>query len=291
MQEFETNVVFTCPRCGEVSRTVVPVPEPDWTSAENPSELYSEDQTEVVCSECSITLEAYVYNSAGVCTVSLNEYPNTPVEADHAHFSPEEDDWFAAEIAEDPLDVFMDSHHQIGDFLADHGHESDGAHLVNRMLFVQQVSALEAYLADTLIKAAVEKHGVLAKLIEGDRELSAQKFTLAEIASSPNLVEEKVTAYLRSIVYHNLARVDALYSIAFGLRILDERPRNALLMEAIGHRHDCVHRNGRDKDGNLLTVFTKDYIARIGAAMRQLVKSIDDAVWGAPLLFLGDDRF
>lgn len=291
MQEFETNVSFTCPRCNEVSRSVVPVPEPDWANAENPSDLYSEDQTEVVCQQCGTTFDAYVYNSGGVCTVTLNEFPDTQIDADHARFSPEEDDWLDADVAQDPFDIFMNSHHQIGDFLDEHGHETDGGHLVNRMLFVQQVSALEAYLADTLLKAVVEKRGVLAKLIAGDRELNAQKFTLAEIASTPNLVEEKVTAYLRSIVYHNLARVDALYRLAFGLRILDEKPTNALLVEAIRHRHDCVHRNGRDKDGALLTVFTKDYIGQIGAAMRQLVKRIDDEVWGMRVLFLSEGRF
>jgi hypothetical protein len=42
------------------------------------------------------------------------------------------------------------------------------------------------------------------------------------------------------------------------------------------HRHDCVHRNGFDKDGNRLFIFTKEYIEEIATLMRALVRRINE---------------
>lgn len=72
-----------------------------------------------------------------------------------AFFSPEEQDWLEHETRGDPYAFFNESYREAAQVLAEHGGEA-GAHLVNRMVFAQQVSALEAYLGDTLM------HGVTA---------------------------------------------------------------------------------------------------------------------------------
>lgn len=43
-------------------------------------------------------------------------------------------------------------------------------------------------------------------------------------------------------------------------------------------RHDCVHRNGFNKDGEKLTNFTKAYVAEIADAFRKVVHRIDLAL-------------
>jgi hypothetical protein len=281
LQRFETDVQFDCPVCGKFSKTAVEVPEPNWGAAEKMSELTSEDQTEVVCNECETVFPAYVYNSAGSCDVTLDDYPDTQISADMAFFSPEEDEWLDNEVAADPHAIFVDSFNKTGEILAAHGGE-DGGHLINRMVFAQQVSALEAYLGDTLIKAVQAKPEALARLVAADKDLNAEKFTLADIASNPGLLGEKVGAYLRAILYHNLGKVDFLYRTALDVRVLGDKADNALLLQAIKHRHDCVHRNGMDKDGNQLTVFTKAHVQDVANAMRTLIDRIETEVWGTP---------
>ncbi len=202
--------------------------------------------------------------------------------ADMAFFSPEEDEWLDNEVAADPHAIFVDSFNKTGEILATHGGE-DGGHLINRMVFAQQVSALEAYLGDTLIKAVQAKPEALARLVAADKDLNAEKFTLADIAANPGLLGEKVAAYLRAILYHNLAKVDFLYRTALDVRVLGDKANNALLLQAIRHRHDCVHRNGMDKDGNHLTVFTKAHVQDVANAMRTLVDRIETEVWGTPV--------
>jgi len=281
LQRFETDVQFECPACGKLARTAVGIPEPNWDAAEKMSELTSDDHTEVICNECEAAFPAYVYNSAGNCDVTLDDYPDTHVSADMAFFSPEEDEWLDKEVAADPHVIFMDSFRETGEILIAHGGE-DGGQLINRMVFAQQVSALEAYLGDTLIKGVQAKPDALTRLVAADKDLNAEKFTLADIAGNPGLLGEKVAAYLRTILYHNLAKVDFLYRTALNVRVLGDKADNGLLLQAIKHRHDCVHRNGMDKDGNRLTVFTKAYVQRVADAMRILVDRIEAEVLGPP---------
>ena len=144
------------------------------------------------------------------------------------------------------------------------------------------MTALETYFGDTLFKAVMgERTQALERLIEGIRDLNKEKFTLTDIISSRDIVAEKVTDYLRhSILYHDLPRVDCLYRAALDVHVLGEKAENDKLLKAIEYRHDCVHRNGRDNEGNQLTVFTKAYIEEIAAVMRSLVDRIDRAIHG-----------
>jgi hypothetical protein len=187
---------------------------------------------------------------------------------------PEPDVWTDYDLPDSPFTIFMDSYHHTGDLLADSGSEV-GAHLVNRMIFSHQVTALEAYLGDTLTKAVLMYRAAMARLMTNDAELSKERFSLAEIASDPGLVETRIREYLRTILYHNLAKVDFLYNTALGIRILGLVRDKALLFKAIMQRHDCVHRNGLDKNGQRLDVFTKRYVQDTADLIKAFVMEIE----------------
>ncbi len=275
MQRFETNVSFECPKCGEIANTAVEVPEPDWTGAERFSDLNSEGATEVVCNKCKTDFPASVTNSAGSCDVVLDDHPDVYLSCDMAFFSPEEEDWLELETKGDPYAFFNESHRQAAQVLAEHGGDA-GAHLVNRMVFAQQVSALEAYLGDTLMRGVEANKDALQRLIETDKELLAEKVTLAEIAKNPDLLKDRVKSHLRGVLYHNLQKVDFLYRTAFSIRILGSKDENAHLLQAIQQRHHCVHRNGMDQDGNRLTVFTPQYVQQTADRMKALVDRVQN---------------
>ncbi len=190
---------------------------------------------------------------------------------------PEPDEWLDYTVPDDPFTIFMDSYHHTGDLLADHG-KDNGGHLLNRMVFSHQVTALEAYLGDTLLKEVMADTGAMQRLIDQDDDLAKEKFTLAEISKEAGLVERKVREHLRSILYHNLAKVDVLYNIALGVRILTLAGDKKSLFKAVLLRHDCVHRNGFDKDGNELKVFTKAFVQNTADLINAFVEDIEKAV-------------
>jgi hypothetical protein len=193
------------------------------------------------------------------------------------HGEPEPDEWLDYIPPDNPFTIFMSSYHHTGDLLADHGKE-DGGHLLNRMVFSHQVTALEAYLGDTLINHVIADAAAAERLIDQDDDLTKEKFTLAEIAKDPGLVERRVREHLRSILYHNLAKVDVLYNIALGVRILNLATDKSRLFKSIMLRHDCVHRNGFDKNDNEVRVFTKAFVQDTADLIKSFVKSVEQAI-------------
>lgn len=197
------------------------------------------------------------------------------------HEAPETDDWLDYSTPDDPFGIFMDSYHHTGDLLADYGKDF-GGFLINRMMFSHQITAMEAYLGDTLINAVMSDHAVMQRLIEHDNELVKEKFTLVEISKEPGLVKRKVREHLRSVLYHNLAKVDALYNVALGFRILDEVDDKERLFKAVTLRHDCVHRNGFDKEGHQLQIFTKEFVQSTADLIRAFIERVERAVRNRP---------
>ena len=189
----------------------------------------------------------------------------------------EPDIWVDYDPPDDPLTIFMDSYHSTSDLLENYGTDH-GADLINRMIFSQHIAALEAYLGDTLIKAVLSDRDAKQRLMSRDTELLKARFSLVEIAQESDLVDRRIREYLRSILFHNLAKVDFLYDTALGITILNLVSDKARLFEVIQFRHDCVHRNGADKDGNKLTVFTKQYVQTIADLIKHFVEKIEVAL-------------
>lgn len=156
----------------------------------------------------------------------------------------------------------------------DHG-KDDGHYLLNRMIFSHQITALESYLSDRLLRAVLDTREAMNRLMAHDKELSQKKFTLAQIAAEPDLVKNTVQRHLRSIVYHNLDRVDALYRIAFDVKIVDLIGDAAALFRAIKLRHDCVHRNGFDDRGIKLNIFTIEFGQKVATDIMAFVGRVE----------------
>ncbi|MGV2981966.1 hypothetical protein ACERNI_17495 [Camelimonas sp. ID_303_24] len=193
------------------------------------------------------------------------------------HAEPEPDDWLDYEAPANPYRVFMNSYHQTGDLLADHGGVR-GDHILNRMIFSQQITALEAYLGDTLLNEVMSDKEAMQRLIDKDEDLAREKFTLSEVSKDPGLVEREVRTHLRKVMYHNLKKVDVLYNIALGVRILNLASDKGRLFKAVLLRHDCVHRNGFDKDGTEIDVFTQAFVQDTADLIKAFVESIQKAV-------------
>jgi hypothetical protein len=117
----------------------------------------------------------------------------------------------------------------------------------------------------------MKDNDAMKRLVIANKDMASQKYTIADVISNPNFVLDRVTDYLRSILYHNLAKVDVLYRLALKVQVLDERVDRDRLFQAVEYRHDCIHRNGMSKDGKRQTAFTKAYIREVADHMCALV--------------------
>lgn len=187
------------------------------------------------------------------------------------------EEWVDWNRPEDPLTIHTDSYYHTGDILADYdNHHSK--EIVSRLVFAHQVSALEAYLSDTLINQVMNDDEALSRLLISDPELIKAKFTLTEILANEDFVKKKVRIHLRGLMYHNLAKVERLYKSTLGIEIFAPNLERNEIFKAIEYRHDCIHRNGFDKDGEKLEVFTKEYVQGIADKLQSMVNHVESQI-------------
>jgi hypothetical protein len=282
MAATKTPVSFICPECNQAVETMVDAPAVEWGGAESASDVFAEDQTEVTCNHCKTEFPVRVQTVAYGCEVTLDDYPNTEVEAGYPFDTEPDDDWYDRDVPASPYEHFTDAYHHLGHLLAQITGEArkiyvppSSLELFNRMVFTQGIAALEAYLGDTLKNGVLgSAHSTRAMLV-GDNELKAMSISLADIAANPKIVQDTVAKHLSGLIYHNLAKVNKLYKIAFGINIWPSKGASDKMYVAVEWRHHCVHRNGKDKDGNLLTGITREYVDDILDTARDMVIHIE----------------
>jgi len=281
-----TTARFKCPECNESVEVEVEVPEVDW-NVEPLADSISEDDADIECPACGSVFTALVQNSPSHCLVEIYDHPNVKVEADDAAFATSEDpeadqDWLNSSTPADPYGIFRDTCYHLEDVLAEYGEGGRGvlyhsAALINRMTFAQSVSALEAYLGDTLVNAVMKRPEAMRRMVLKDAELSEQKLTLAQVLDNKESVANRVEDYLRGLLYHNLAKIEVIYKIALGAEILPDKELKARLFRAMSVRHDIVHRNGKSKDGEAVRLPSAD-VARAIADIRAFVDHVQRSV-------------
>ena len=189
-----------------------------------------------------------------------------------------EDRWGEYDIPEDTFSIFMKSYNDTCDLLKKHG-EDDGGGVLNRMLFVHQITAMEAYLCDTLINKVMGDSDAQERLMTKHDKLKEKKFTLSEIAKEKKFVEAQIRKYLLdSVLYHRIKDVNNLYDVALKINILNFLEEKRSFEEAIKLRHHCIHRNGFDKDGNKLESFTKLFVQDTADMIKVFVEKIEQEI-------------
>lgn len=271
---YQTDAEFVCPICTRRSVSSVAVPTPGVFGQKS---LEAEGDVEVQCMHCDVELSAYAYVGPFYCRIELTDHPATQVAANVPIYL-EDEGWEDFDPPENPYSIFADSDRQLVELLFDQGSSIDGSNLINRLVFAHYIAAMEAFLADTLLNAVEASEETFSRLID-TADLNREKFTLSDIAKKPDLVKASVRKYIRDIQWHNLAKADALYKVVLQIDLFGILgDRKELLFRAVQQRHDCVHRNGFDVDGNRLDAFTEEYIKRVAEAVRFLVGTVEGHV-------------
>lgn len=269
MQRFTSTSVWGCSECGQENRQEIDVPELDF-SADKSSDMATSDWIEIVCDKCGTTFTGHVYVNVGEASFEIEEPTEFSFSGDMPMYEPEED----YEPAEDPYSIATEALGHLGDMVGAAGPAND-PQFINRLVFAGAISSLEAYLGDTLINAVQERADIRDALLRNHKELGAISATAAELAEDPDIITKRLIAELRGYLYHNMLRVMALYQGAFAISIVPSKAERDVLFHAMPRRHDCVHRNGRNPQGEKLTVFTDEYVREVIAAISSVVKHIE----------------
>ncbi len=177
-------------------------------------------------------------------------------------------------VPDEPFARYRNSIERLDEIAENSKHLNDYP-MFHRMMLVQHVAILEAYLADRLITLVTAFPDIRRSLVLNHQPLKAQKYPLEAIVGNPDLVTQKITSYLKSLLYHELVLISEVYRAALSVDILANEPSATALKEAMIERHHCVHRDGKDNDGRVLTQIDASYTAGLRDNSVALVNHIE----------------
>lgn len=273
LERCEAELRFECELCHKEQTAFVAFYLEDMGSGEDSPPLSGDGETVLICQNCGHQHDvAYdVFGNSGRFFVGNDKLINS----DNVFVSPDPYPWLDTDISEYPFYIYRSSVFESIDLLNNHG-DDIAPTLINRMVFVHQFSAFEAYIADKMINVIKDDNKALVRLVSKDRNLSSVKIPLRDIASGNASAVDHAVKYLRSIQYHNLGLVDFLCRIIVERSIFENKDVMEFLHRAVNIRHDCVHRNGANHDGIVSPNLTRSYVKEVSEKFSSIVSMIEN---------------
>jgi hypothetical protein len=228
-------MTFGCHRLSfwaEISETIEEVPGYD-VMADRESEAQGFAEQVVECSECVGQFTVNVRNTGAFVVAELAEGEAIVSVVDDTIHDP--DDQWGVEayqrenLPTDPAKIFKSATYDLDHIGAEmEVRGSIGA--LDRMLLVQYFSAIEAYLADRLIRLVLDDPEATSALVKGNKEWVTDTIGVVELASNPDAFRNWVQARPREWMYHNFVKIDLYYRSALGSTIFPDETTKRTLM-------------------------------------------------------------
>ena len=145
---------------------------------------------------------------------------------------------------------------------------------LNKLLYINLIFSLEAYLAETFIFNITENDSFLRNFIKSTPKFQKEKITISSIFDEIEKIEEKAQSYLINMVWHNIAKVKSMFKHTLNVSFQDDI---SWLTAAINKRHDIVHRNGKTKDGIEIHIDINE-VKELKTKLEALVLHIDNQI-------------
>ena len=114
------------------------------------------------------------------------------------------------------------------------------------LIFVNGIAIMETFLLDYFLQIIMNYEIIKTKFICTTKEFKAKKINFSEILSEYEKIDKTIRNYLTGLTWHNLPKVNALYRDTFDI---DLSKHIEPIVQAVKIRHDIVHRNGKNKNG------------------------------------------
>lgn len=144
--------------------------------------------------------------------------------------------------------------------------ESDNP-VIQRMIFSTVISAMEAYLSDTLKRNVFNRDGVKRRFVKTYKNFSNDALTGSDVFDYLDKLDGKIKYYIdKKMSFHDTQLIDSIYTKVLHCKI--DKDKLKQLSSFVDKRHDIVHRNGKDKDSNVHDISQKD--------VRVLIRVVND---------------
>lgn len=263
----EITVSFVCP-CGAFVEETISADGPD-LAAERHQDSYRESWETLFCDGCTKDFEVHIQSAIFETTVSVAGAVDLAWEV-----LPEPCDFEVWEIeSTTQLEMYKKVTKDIVALLSiDIPLETQST--LHNMAYAQVVTAVEAYLSGIFIHTVIKSENLIRKLVESDPELAKRQFSLKEIFTQWAELKMLVARYLKDLIFHDIKKVKPMYQSVLGIDFGDV----SWLFRAVLIRHDCVHRNGFDKEGKQNEI-DKKAILELVVNCTGLVSAIEEEIY------------
>ena len=281
MENYEwefTGVSFKCPACsdGDSGTVEVPVIYEGMDEVDMPVSVmcdYCDTEFDGIINvdwnESNITLDEFQH--IGTVSQPVRGFQDTP-DIDWEDLYPPSQD----QSDDRPYTLLIEDLNSIGRLVAQSEALADQK-IMLRMLLVQTVTALETFLGDTLLMEVNSKEEAQKRLLmNNDLEIGTTKILLKDTFLVENFALQRLMQALKAVSYHNIRKVHKLYLCGLGLDITPGADDLKVINNSILVRHDCVHRNGRAKDSDLVNLIDRPQIEELIESIKAMANKIDD---------------
>ncbi|HBK41548.1 MAG TPA: hypothetical protein DDZ57_08285 [Porphyromonadaceae bacterium] len=149
----------------------------------------------------------------------------------------------------------------------------DNGQLLQRILFANVYSSMEAFLQDTCMYYLRRDQRFKETFLKSQESLSKEKIYLSEIFDKISRVDYKIQNAVENTVFHRLSQeICPLFKNTFGIAFPDYK----YIDDNLTIRHDIVHRNGCSKDKSKFHIISKDQLYELIEKVDKFVHALFD---------------
>ena len=246
------DISLNCPKCGELLEERVYIPSPDFLSEKDTfSGTRNDDPFEISCS-CGFSVNGIATGSSCGCFIYLYIDDDYQVNIDENY---DDYEWYDNSKNKDPYASFtndMEKVYQL--FLKREKLEGCEDFFIN-LLYSNLVTCLEVFLSDTLASNIFSQKEFYDKFVKTYKPFIETKISLNTIIDRYLKLDKTVKQSLSEIMYHNIPKVSQIYEQVLGIKFSSF----AEIQRIVVKRHDLVHRNGKDRNGDVISISEKDF--------------------------------
>lgn len=253
------------------------IPSPDYTAdtARDSSVMESENFD---CPSCDRNFEVTIYSSYAGADVELDIEEDSLLEI-IPHYNAEYEEYIDEEIERvlEEKEYFANFNQGTNDL--DQIVKLDANDEIRKILlynaYAGLVTHLEAYLYGVFVKKILTDRTSYKDFIEKFLDFKTEKFTLNQFFEVKATLDKKVKKALSELMYHNLHKIKPIAEKVFKIAV----PDISEIMKIVNLRHDIVHRNGKNMDGEEIAISVESYkVAR--DLISQFVEEFENQVHG-----------
>ena len=271
------DISLYCPHCGSLMEERIGIPAPNYLSERDSfSGTRNDEFFEMSCS-CGFCISGQATGSYSGNYIYLNgineDYPVTFDEKNVEYDEFDEFDWIQDTNGSEYFESFKNSLKEIKDIQSISVLADETNTTLNKMLYSQLVTCLEVYLSSALVSNLFSKKEFYIRFVESYLPFQKTTIQLSKVFETYSNMDSIIKKELGSIIFHNIPKVSCIYKGVFGITF----PSIPDICKIISTRHDLVHRNGMDKDGNKIDI-SKTQLDEAFDTINSFVSSINSSL-------------